>query len=137
MRGMFRGRASRRKANQNPLDLIADPREAAACMMVVVAESDGNMTDAEKSAIVTEMAKAFGATRKQGEEMLAHARFLARDQRDTANVFRRLATVTKTKLGAEERQQLVDMLVEIARTDGEPAEAIVRDIEAFRRQLFA
>lgn len=47
MRGMFRGRASRRKANQNPLDLIADPREAAACMMVVVAKSDGNMTDAE------------------------------------------------------------------------------------------
>lgn len=83
------------------------------------------------------MAKAFGATRKQGEEMLAHARFLARDQRDPANAFRRLATVTKTKLGAEERQQLVDMLVEIARTDGEPAEAIVRDIEAFRRQLFA
>lgn len=137
MRGMFRGWAWRRKANQNPLDLVTDPREAAACMLVAVAEYDGNMTDTEKAAIVAEMGKAFGATRKQGEELLAHARFLVRDHRDPANVFRKLGPKAKATLGAEERQQLVDMLTSIATTDGKPSDALLHDIETLRRSLFA
>ena len=136
-RGLFRGWAWRRKMNRNPLDLIEDPREAAAVLLTVTAEFDGNLTDTERQTIVAEMAKTFGATQKQGEELLALARFTARDLRDPANVYRRLAPNLVTSLSPAERAQVVGMVEAVAAADGPVGETLQRDIAVLRELLAA
>ena len=136
-RGLFRGWAWRRKLNRNALDLIEDPREATAVLLTVTAEFDGNLSDAERQTIITEMAKAFGSTRKQGDELLAVARFTARDLRDPANVYRRLAPKLVGSLGPAERAQVVGMVEAVAAADGPADETLQRDIAVLREILVA
>ncbi len=136
-RGFFRGWAWRRKYDQNPLDTIEDPRELAAVIMVVTAEADGNLTDAERLTITSEMAKAFGASKKQAEELLAQARFVARDHRDPANIYRRLAPKIVKALGAEERRDLVRMVEVVAAADGSPNDTMLRDLKLLAELMTA
>ena len=48
-RGFFRRWGWRRKQATNPLDTIDDAREAAAAMMVATAQSDGSITERERT----------------------------------------------------------------------------------------
>jgi uncharacterized membrane protein YebE (DUF533 family) len=61
-RGLFRRWSWRRKHAKHPLDTIDDARETAAAMMVAIAQSDGSITERERTAITAEMTKRFGAT---------------------------------------------------------------------------
>ena len=59
-RGFFRRLAWSKRAIRNPLDLVEDPREAAAAMMVMVATFDGALSAAEEAAILKEIVATFG-----------------------------------------------------------------------------
>src|SRR5262245_4224348 len=94
-RGLFRRWGWRRRLAKNPIDTVEDPREAAAAMMVAAAQSDGSITERERSAITAEMVKRFGATQAQADELLARGRWLVQDRTDAAEVFRRLTPLVK------------------------------------------
>lgn len=134
-RGIFRRWSWRRKHARHPLDLVDDAREAAAAMMVVVAQSDGGITERERTAITGEMVQRFGATPDQAEALFARARWLVKDSVDAGEVFRRLTPVVQRTCGATERADLIEMLDKVARADGSGDGIVTQDIAKFARSL--
>jgi uncharacterized tellurite resistance protein B-like protein len=135
VRGLVRGWRWRRKANVHPMELIDDPREAAAVLMVVVAQADGAITERERTAIAGEMTRHFGATAAQVEELLARARWAAKETADPGDAMRRLVRVCREKLGPSERADLVAMLDMVAAADGRTDEIVASDIRRFAQSL--
>lgn len=129
-RGFWRRFQWGRKVNVNPLDAIEDPREAVATLMVVLAQSDGEITERERTVILGLLVETFQANGKQAEEFLAHARWLARESRDPENCFRRVFPLLQKRLGPTERSDLVAMLHKVANADGQAAQL---ESEAVRR----
>ena len=134
-RGFWRRLQWGRKVNVNPLDAIEDPREAAAAMMVVLAQSDGEMTERERTTILGLLVETFQASGAQAEEFLAHARWLARDSRDVDNCFRRVQPLLRKKLQPGERRDLVAMLKKVAEADGKSGDIEVESIRRLERAL--
>jgi len=134
-RGFFRRWGWRRKHAKNPLDTIDDAREAAAAMMVATAQSDGSITERERTAITAEMSKRFGATAQQAEELLARARWLVQDRSDPGEVYRRLTPLILRTCGPTERSDLIEMLGIVADADGRADEIVSRDIAWLTRSL--
>jgi uncharacterized tellurite resistance protein B-like protein len=124
-----------RKTSRNPLDAVTDTREAATAMMVAIAQYDGNITERERSAIVSAISQTFNATDKQAEELLAQARFLVKDVVDPSNCFNRLAPLMAKQLGANERGELIEMLTKIANADGAPSDVVAQSIGQLQRRL--
>jgi uncharacterized tellurite resistance protein B-like protein len=134
-RGAFRRWGWRRKHAKHPLDMVDDAREAAAAMMVVVAQADGGVTERERSAIIAQMSKRFGATTQQAEALLARARWLVKDSSDAGEVFRRLTPVVQRTCGSIERADLLEMLNTIANADGDADAIVAQDIAKFSHAL--
>ncbi len=135
VQGLFRRWKWSRKANANPLDMIEDPREAAAAMMVAVAQNDGPLTDAERTLIISKMTETFDSSPKQAEELLARGRWLTKDSLDIANVMRRVAPVILKSCGPNERRDLLAMLLAAATVHGPLDPTIQQDIKRFAQQL--
>lgn len=135
VQGLFRRWKWNRKANANPLDLVEDPREAAAAMMVAVAQADGPLTETESALIRTRMAETFGASEPQATELLARGRWLTRDSVDAGNVFRRLTPRILQSCGPAERRDLIGLLTAVAEANGRPDATLKQDIERLAQQL--
>lgn len=135
VQGLFRRWTWNRKANANPLDLVDDPREAAAAMMVAVAQADGPLTEAERTLILGKMTATFETSAKDAEALLARGRWLTKDSIDAANVMRRLSPAVLKSCGPNERRELVAMLTAVASADGPADHTIVQDIKRLAQQL--
>lgn len=123
--GFVRRLMWRRKSNKNPLDMITNPREAAAAMLAAVAQWDGAMTQDEMTAIKSQMMEHFGATQKQAAELLAGGRWLARDVTDLGAFLKRASPAVVRVCSAPEKRDLIAMLDHIASLDG-PADELIR-----------
>ena len=134
-RGLFRRWGWRRKLAKNPLDTIDDAREAAAAMMVAVAQSDGSITERERGAIKAEIVRRFGATQPQAEELFARARWAVQDRNDAAEVFRRLMPLVQRTCGPTERSDLIEMLGNVAAADGSSDAVIAQDTARLAHSL--
>ena len=113
-RGFFRRWGWRRKHLKHPLDAVDDAREAATVMMVAAAQSDGNITERERLAIVAEVTRRFGATPSQAEE---------------------LTPLILRTCGPTERSDLVEMLGTVAAADGPSDEVVTQDIALLAHKL--
>jgi uncharacterized tellurite resistance protein B-like protein len=136
-RGLFRRWKWRKKFADNPLDLIQDPREAAAAMMTALAQADGPLTDRERVVIVTEISRSFSVSAKQAEEFLAHARFLTRDVKDLDTCLRRLAPKIKSSCTPEEAMDLLAMLDKVANADAPAGTIETQALQRLKRELIA
>jgi uncharacterized tellurite resistance protein B-like protein len=134
-RGLFRRWGWRRKHLKSPLDAVDGAREAAAAMMVAAAQSDGGITERERAAITAEMAKHFGATERQAEELFARARWVVQGRTDAGEVFRRLTPLIVRTCGPTERADLVGMLEAVARADGGSDDVLAQDIARLTHNL--
>jgi uncharacterized tellurite resistance protein B-like protein len=135
-RGLFRRWRWRRRTHVDLLAEIKDPREAAACMMVSLAQSDGALSERERTTILRAMIEHFQATASQAEDLFARARWLVRDVGDAAACFVRLQPLVMEKLATAERRDLVAMLIEVAKADGEPRTAEREAIARLQEHLF-
>ena len=134
-RGLFRRWGWRRKQLKSPLDAVDDAREAAAAMMVAAARADGGISERERTAITAAMAKHFGASERQADELLARARWLVQDRTDAGEVFRRLTPVIVRTCGPTERTDLIGMLQAVANADGSSDEVLGQDISRLAYNL--
>ncbi len=134
-RGLFRRWAWWRKTAANPLDLVADPREAAVAMMAATAEFDGALTERERLTITRLIADKFGATGSQGYELLAQARWLVKGRTDLAETYRRLQPSIRKSCNAQAQQELIAMLQAVADADGATDPTIARDIKWLAQSL--
>lgn len=133
--GLFRRWSWRRRANVNPLDLVEDPREAATAMMVIVAQTDGALTGKERGVILAQVSEHFGATSRQGEELLARGRWLVQHSVDVGEVFRRLAPSIRKSCSVSEREDLIAMLKVVAVAEGPLDAHLQNDIAILRQHL--
>jgi uncharacterized tellurite resistance protein B-like protein len=124
--GIVRRWRWRRKATSDSLAQVENPREAAAAMMVAVAQSDGALTERERQAILTEITTRFEATARQAEDLLALARWIVRDVHDIDRALARLTPVVARTLTASQRRELIQMLEAVAAAEATP-EAIERE----------
>ena len=107
-----------RKANANPLDLIEDPREAAAAMMVAAAQYDGALSAREEEAILEQMRAHFGTDERTAADLLARGRWLAKSTADLGQTFHRASAIIRSRCTREEQQSLIEMLRAVAAADG-------------------
>lgn len=135
VQGLFRRWQWGRKANVNPMDIVEDPKEAAAAMMVAIAQADGPLTAAEQTAILAAMREEFDVGEPVAVELLARGRWLVRNSTDPGNPLRRLARPILKSLGPPERHALIAMLEKIARIDGADGKAAQLDIDRLRQTL--
>ena len=125
----------RRAAGRDPLELVDEPRLAAAAMMVATAQSDGALTERERTIILDEIRYTLNAgSDKTAEAMLAHARWLVRDKTDLETVLRKLENVIIAKCGPTERTDVVRMLHSVAHADGPPGDIERIAIERLERR---
>ena len=125
----------RRKANVDALLLVDDPRIAAVTMMTAIAQSDGALTAAERTAIVRQSMDHFNCGSKSAEEMLGYARFLLAETRDPANCFLKLRPLIVKSCNAKERTDLIAMLRIVAAADGATGETERLAIDQLARDL--
>ena len=125
----------RRKAGQDPLLLVDDPRIAAVTMMTAIAQSDGALSERERTAILREATKHFGCDARTAEEMLSYARFMVADRHDATTTFLKLKPLIQKRCVTEERLQLVAMLRAVAAADGATGTVEARAIDLFRQDL--
>ena len=135
IKGMARGFAWRRKANRHPMEVLTDPREAAAAMMAAVAENDGAMTEPEKAAILDGIKSKFGASGTQADELLAHGRWLAKDVVDLGDFMRRATPLIRTQCDAAQKADLFAMLRSTASADGPADDRITSAINRMEHSL--
>lgn len=135
VQGFFRRRKWRKKLADDPLQLVDDPRVAAAVMMVAVAQQDGAVTQAEQSLIINQMMEKFSSTASVADELFAHARWIARDVIDLDTCFRRVAPIIEKTCGPKEREQLLEMLAAVANASGQLGDGERIALDRLKRQL--
>ena len=131
--GFWRRMLWRRRLANDPLELVKDPREAAAAMMFAVAEADGALTAAEQAAILAEMRGKLQTTEAHVQELAARGRWVVRDVRDLDRCLTKLDRV----LEADHRADVVGMLERVAAADGVAPPAVRATLERYRRGVAA
>lgn len=134
-RGLIRGWRWRRKLAKNPLDLVQDPREAAAALMVAMAHSDGVLTERERQVILAEAVCRFEATERQAQELLAHARWLTRDVRDVDQCIARLAPLIRRTCDPDQICDVIEMVSKVAAAEGAPGAVEQQALDGLKRAL--
>lgn len=125
--------AAREDSRLAPLRSVEDPRDAAAILMLLIARANGDPTREQIALIENKLRTVFGFERELTARM-TQARFMARQIdsfEQAAGVF---AQMFKTRLTADERSQLVEMLEEVARHEL-PYEQQIEAIIAFKPKI--
>ena len=136
MRAAVRRFGYSRKANQNPLDELDDPRLAAAGVLAAFARMDGSYTAAQISAIEAECANVFQASESDAAQITAYGRWLAQQSENMDEVVRRLAKSLNRLLDTIEKQQVLAMATRVASVEGSgPSDVQAYALETLKRQL--
>lgn len=124
---------ARERERTAPFSTIEDPREAAIVLMLMITRG-GDPTPAQVAAIQDKMRTVFGFDRDV-DDRLTHARFTASRAQGFSEAAVLFGPLLNKQLTADERRELVDMIVEIARIDGGPSAAQVDAIDVLRRKV--
>ena len=134
-KGFFRRHKWRRKVNADQLKQITDPREAAATMLVAIAEADGAITENERQKIITIFIDKFEATTEQAEELLGISRWRARNAGDLTSFLNRLTPSIIKSCSQEQKQELIIMLRDVANADGPQPSDVGLSISQIKRYI--
>ena len=128
VRLFFRRTKWRRKINTDMLKRIDDPREAAAAMMVAIAEQDGLLTQRMSESLVGMMMSEFQVAERQADELMQRGRWLAKDAGDLGQFLRRLSAPVRRHCTAAERAALQEMLLGSVDRDGASADRVLETL---------
>ncbi len=123
------------RAGKAGISLIEDPREAAAIMMMEVARArEGPLTEAQARTIDEEIMRHFRFTRKEADELSAHAAWVTNSAPDPLATMRTLSqlVVSAPQLGPKEIVDLDAMLVAVSEAEGVPTRAQLALLQVFR-----
>lgn len=125
--------AAKEKARLAPLRAVDDPRDAATILMLLIARANGDPTRERIALIESKLRTVFGFERELTERM-TQARYLAKQTdsfEDAAAVF---AEMFNKRLTRDERQDLIEMLEDVARNEL-PYERAIEAIIAFKPKI--
>lgn len=127
--------AFRYKAGRGGLDLIDDPREAAAIMMMEIARARGGpLTARQNDVIDAEIMQHFNFTAEETEELTSHAAWVTNHAPPPGETMRRLSKfiVSAPHLGPKEVIDLDAMLVAVTEAEGVPTQDQMSLLQVFR-----
>ncbi len=125
----------RYKAAKNGLDLIEDPREAAAIMLVEMARARGGpLTERQTTQIESEIRQTFQFSEKDAGDLAAHAIWVTNSAPPPTESMRRLSQmiIASTALGPKEIVDLDSMLVAVSEAEGAPTRDQMALLQVFR-----
>jgi len=128
VRLFFRRTKWRKKVNTDMLKQIDDPREAAAAMMVAIAEQDGLLTQRMSETLIGMMMSEFQVAERQAGELMQRGRWLAKDAGDLGQFLRRLSAPVRRHCTAAERAALQEMLLGSVDRDGASADRVLETL---------
>ena len=135
VRGAFRRGRWSRKIDRRLIESLEDPRECAAILLYQIAEYDGAITDAQKSAMAASMATAFEADQETTDGLYAFARMAVGELNDAGNSLAKILRPVNEACTEEEKRQLIEMLESIGRVEGPLTDMQQRLISEARRIL--
>lgn len=110
----------RKMALKGGLDVVDDPREAAAVMMLIVAEGRGAVTEKQEAAIRAEIMQHFDFDEADAEQLLRQAGWLSRGAAPHVAIGRMTDVVMKSPgMGKQQLTDLDSMLVNVAESGGQ------------------
>jgi hypothetical protein len=118
MRGAWRRKKFRDKANMSALTAIKDPVTGAGVMMAAIALARGPLEPSTEAAIRMELGEVMGG--KDISETFIYAKWAAEQTDDPNLVSLRLAQLWKDSLSENERRELAAMVRRIAALHGGP-----------------
>jgi uncharacterized tellurite resistance protein B-like protein len=128
-----RRREAHEAARLAPLRAVADPRDAAAILMLLIARTHGDPTREQIATIENRLRTVFGFEHELAERM-TQARFIAKQIDSFEQAAAVFAELFKQKLTSDERHQLIEMLEEVARNEG-PSVTQIEAITAFKPMI--
>lgn len=131
----FRRRSWQKKMLKSNIDAVQDSREAAVAMMVSLAQSDGAMTERERTAIIFSIVKHLGANSAQAEEFLAYGRWLVKDINDVSTCFKKMTPILQRTCAPDQINELYMMLTSVAEADGPAGDIELDAIANLKRAL--
>ncbi len=123
------------KSGKGGLDLIDDPREAAAIMMMQVALARGSpLTPLQGDIIEAEIREHFQYTPGDAEDLAAHASWVCQSCPPAQETMRRLGNliINASQLGPKEVVDLDAMLVAVSEAEGVPTRAQLALLQVYR-----
>ena len=123
------------RAGRNGLDLIDDPREAAAIMMMEVARARGGpLTERQNTAIAGEIMHHFSFSQDEAHELVAHAAWVTNKAPLPQETMRRLSQkiVGGRYLGPKEVVDLDGMLEAVSEAEGAPTRDQLALLQVYR-----
>ena len=120
-----------RRLAKDRLELIKDSREAAAGMLVAVAQSDGALTEREQAALMAEFRKTFEMSEPQAQELLAQARWTVGEGRDLDRCLFKLGLV----LDVEQKRDVLTLMARTAVVEGAASPALRASLDKYARNL--
>ena len=131
VRLFFRRSKWSRKVNSDILKRIDDPREAAAAMMVAIAEQDGFLTEQMSETLIGMMMSEFRVGEREADELMQRGRWLAKDAGDLGQFLRRLSAPVRRRCTPAECEALKEMLAASVDRNGASAEAVLETLGRF------
>jgi uncharacterized tellurite resistance protein B-like protein len=135
MKGLYRSGKWSKRVGKRLIENLQDPREAAAILLYQIASYDGAVTDRQKSAMVSEMRRAFNADQETAEGLYAFARMACGELNDASNSLKKILKPIEAACTDEEKRGLVDMLLKVAEVEGAVSDTQHRLIGETRRAL--
>lgn len=109
----------KRKAGKRGIDLISDPREAAAALIVGAAASKGEVTKESRDAIGADLAALFEISREQADEILSLATWHIGALTDPLNAISKLSDLLVREVGTQACADVHRLMLAAAeRTEG-------------------
>jgi hypothetical protein len=133
MRGAYRRRDFRKKAEAAPLNAIANPAIAAVCLLWSLASQRPISRVEEQALIERRMAPILGA--ENVEETLIFADWAIRSVVLPEALVHRFCKLWLSTLNMRERRQLIDIAEEVCAVQGEPTEEQAVALSTLRRTL--
>ncbi len=128
--------AFQRKARKGGTQVVEDPREAAAIIMLEVAHARGPLTERQSAAIRAEIMQHFEFSEPEANELITQAGWLARDSGAPHVIVSRMAGFLQSDrhLGPKELVDMDGMLVAVSEAEGTPTRDQLDLISVFRNK---
>ena len=124
-----------RLAGKTGLLAIDDAREAAAILLMEMARSGGEVSSTQKQVMAEQIASNLGLSVDDAEAMVVHAGWVLRDSPLSDAVIRRMCPILIKQVGETEIRGLDQMLLAVARAEGEPTGDQMELLRAFRARV--
>ncbi|MGC6498839.1 MAG: hypothetical protein ACON4C_01500 [Henriciella sp.] len=133
---LLRSLELRRSLNQGALSDVADPREAAALLMALIAAASGAVTSRQRDVMQAEAEHVFGFSPVSAGGLIEHAVWLGGKVDNPHAAVVRMTDLVQTTLGLGQKEivDLDGMLVAVSEAEGSPLAPQLELLALFRQK---